>query len=167
MNRRLTSGLLFTVVASVTLASAGGLARADVAFRKKKAPTTESSATEASPTGGEVDKSTAPPPAGTEAAPAAAAQTQYVPQADDTDRPHDPSLLTKTPADAAVDKQARQRDEGPPFYTKWQFWTVTGLIVVGAVAAVWAGTKLAHEAGGGDIRTCDTMRFVGCFGQGR
>ena len=169
-----------TVVAWMVLAASAGAARADFAFRKKKPPATDTSATEAAPSGGaqkgELDNSganTAGGAAGTEAAPAGGAAADdstpkpAVPQAEDTDRPHDRSLLAKTPADAAVQKQGRPQDEGPPFYRKWQFWAVTGAIVVGAVAAVWGGSKLVHEAGGGDIRPCNMMVFVTCQGQGR
>jgi hypothetical protein len=138
-----------------------GSAHADAAFRKKKAPATDSSGSEAAPSGGEVGN--APEGGGAEAAPA---KTEYVPQAEDRDRPHDPSLLAPKPADAALAKKAK-KDEGPPIYQKWQFWAITGAIVVGVLGAVWGGTKLAHEANGGDIRACGTEFGGNCFGQGR
>jgi hypothetical protein len=159
----------------MVLAAAGGAARADFAFRKKKPPATDSSSTEAAPSGGDqkaagdsAGAATAGAAAGSEAAPAEDTTPKAaVPQAEDTDRPHDRSLLAKPSADVAAERQGRPQDEGPAFYKKWQFWAVTGAIVVGAVAAVWGGSKLVHEAGGGDIRPCNTMVFVTCQGQGR
>jgi hypothetical protein len=139
-----------------------GSAHADAAFRKKKAPATDSAGSEAAPSGGEVGN--APEGAGGEAA--APAKTEYVPQAEDRDRPHDPSLLAPKPADAALAKKAK-KDEGPPIYQKWQFWAITGAIVVGVIGAVWGGTKLAHEINGGDIRACGPQFGPNCFGQGR
>jgi hypothetical protein len=85
------------------------------------------------------------------------------PQADDTDKPKDKSLLEKQPADAAVAKKNQADDEA--FYEKWQFWAVTGAIAVGAVLAVFGGIKLYHSLNGGDVRPCNPM-FIGCFGQG-
>jgi hypothetical protein len=93
-------------------------------------------------------------------------KTQYKPQAEDEDRPHDKSLLEKTPTDAAVAKQAQQSSEPLPLYQRWQFWAITGGIVVGAVAAIWGGATLYHALHGGDVRPCNTMAFVGCYGQG-
>jgi hypothetical protein len=87
----------------------------------------------------------------------------YSPQAEDQDRPHDKSLLEKTPADAAVASKAQAAET--PFYQRWQFWAVTGAIVVGAVAAVWGGAVLYHTIRGGDVRPCNSM-FIGCAGQG-
>ena len=63
-----------------------------------------------------------------------ASKTEYAPQVEDQDRPHDKSLLEKTPADAAVAKKNQDSDEA--FYQKWQFWAVTGGIAVGLVAAI-------------------------------
>ncbi len=90
-------------------------------------------------------------------------KTEYKPQAEDADRPHDKSLLEKTPADAAVASKAQQSDEA--FYQRWQFWAITGAIVVGAVAAVWGGITLYHTIHGGDVRPCNPM-FLTCAGQG-
>lgn len=90
-------------------------------------------------------------------------KTEYKPQADDADRPHDKSLLEKTPADAAVASKAQSDDTA--FYQRWQFWAVTGAIVVGAVAAVWGGVTLYHTIHGGDVRPCNKA-FLGCAGQG-
>ena len=87
----------------------------------------------------------------------------YSPQAEDQDRPHDKSLLEKTPADAAVASKAQAAET--PFYQRWQFWAVTGAIVVGAVAAIWGGAVLYHTIKGGDVRPCNSM-FIGCAGQG-
>lgn len=85
-------------------------------------------------------------------------------QADDTDKPKDPSLLDKNAADAAVAKQ-KQVDAGPPFYEKWQFWVIAGAVVVGAVAAIWAGQQISHQISGGDVRPCNSA-FTACFGDG-
>jgi len=90
-------------------------------------------------------------------------KSDYKPQADDADRPRDKSLLEKTPADAAVASKAQQGDEA--FYQRWQFWAITGAIVVGAVAAVWGGATLYHTIRGGDVRPCNSM-FLSCAGQG-
>jgi hypothetical protein len=84
-------------------------------------------------------------------------------QAEDTDRPHDKSLLSKQPADAAV-AQKGQADQAA-FYEKWQFWAVTGGIAVGAVALFFGGRALYHSINGGDIRPCNAD-FIGCYGQG-
>jgi hypothetical protein len=86
-------------------------------------------------------------------------------QAEDEDKPKDKSLLAKQPADAAV-AQKQQADAGPPFYEKWQFWAITGGVVVGVVAAIFAGRAIAHQMEGGDVRPCN-QTFVGCFGEGQ
>jgi hypothetical protein len=98
----------------------------------------------------------------TEAPPA---MKTYSPQAEDQDRPHDKSLLEKTPADAAVASKA-QAAEAPAFYQRWQFWAVTTAIVVGAVAAIWGGETLYHSLHGGDIRPCKAPPNLACAGQG-
>jgi hypothetical protein len=152
------------VVAVATLMPAG-VARADVAFRKKK-PTTSDSATEASPSGGEVEGKADAPAADDEAPAAAPAKTDFVPQAEDKDRPRDPSLLDQRTAEAQLAAKAKKKDEGPPFYTKWQFWAIAGGIAVGLVAAIWGGSKLVHEANGGDVRPCGMSFNDGCYGQG-
>ncbi len=85
-------------------------------------------------------------------------------QADDADKPKDPSLLDKNAADAAVAKQ-KQVDSGPPIYEKWQFWVIAGAVVVGAVAAIWAGQQISHQISGGDVRPCNSA-FTACFGDG-
>src|SRR5580693_1136455 len=66
------------------------------------------------------------------------------PQVEDTDKPKDKSLLAPTPADTA--KKSQAGDEA--FYQKWQFWAVTGGIVVGAVALFFGGTALYHSLNG-------------------
>ena len=86
------------------------------------------------------------------------------PQVEDTDKPKDKSLLAQTPADAAVTKKNAGGDEA--FYQRWQFWAVTGGIVVGAVALFFGGKALYHSVNGGDVRPCNPM-FLGCFGQGQ
>ena len=86
------------------------------------------------------------------------------PQAEDTDRPKDKSLLAKQPADAAVAQKGQADHEA--FYQKWQFWAITGGVIVGAVALVWGGSALYHSLNGGDVRPCNPM-FIGCYGQGQ
>jgi uncharacterized membrane protein len=83
------------------------------------------------------------------------------PQVEDTDKPKDKSLLAPTPADAA--KKSQAGDEA--FYQRWQFWAVTGGIVVGAVALFFGGKALYHSVNGGDVRPCNPS-FLTCFGQG-
>ena len=85
------------------------------------------------------------------------------PQVEDTDKPKDKSLLAATPADAAVAKKNAGGDEA--FYQRWQFWAVTGGIVVGAVALFFGGNALYHSLNGGDVRPCNPS-FLTCFGQG-
>src|SRR5262245_16759196 len=86
-------------------------------------------------------------------------------QADDADKPKDPSLLDKKPADAAVAQ--KQQPAGPPFYTKWQFWAIAGAVVVGAVVLFIGGQALGHQLNGGDVRPCNMMFEGRCFGEGR
>ena len=84
-------------------------------------------------------------------------------QVEDNDKPKDPSLLEKKPADAAVQKAAEPQ---VPFYEKWQFWAITGAVVLAAIGIVWGGSALAHQLNGGDVRPC-AMDFQGrCFGEG-
>lgn len=91
-------------------------------------------------------------------------KTEYSPQSDDSDRPRDPSLLDKNAADAAVAKNKKAKAPvGPPFYEKWEFWAITGGIIVGGIAAIWAGSKIIHQMNGGDVRPCP-MTYIGCFG---
>lgn len=85
-------------------------------------------------------------------------------QADDADKPKDPSLLDKNAADAAVAKDKKAAAPvGPPFYEKWQFWAITAVVVVGVIGLIWAGQQIAHQASGGDVRPCNEM-FTACFG---
>jgi hypothetical protein len=144
---------LAVVVASLVPA---GVAHADVAFRKKKAP---AESEEASPSGGEIGNAPA-----TDSEAPTTPKTDYVPQAEDKDRPRDPSLLQANAADAALKKKAK-KEEGPPIYTKWQFWAITGGVAVGLVAAFFGGRALLHSMNGGDVRPCNPM-FSGCFGEG-
>jgi hypothetical protein len=87
-------------------------------------------------------------------------------QAEDSDKPKDPSLLDKKEADAALAKQ-KQAPVGPPFYEKWQFWAIAGAVIVGAVVLVWGGSALYHTINGGDVRPCNTTFQDRCFGEGR
>jgi hypothetical protein len=84
------------------------------------------------------------------------------PQVEDTDKPKDKSLLAQQPVDTA--KKSQAGDEA--FYQKWQFWAVTGGIVVGAVALIFGGKALYHSVNGGDVRPCNPS-FLGCYGQGQ
>jgi hypothetical protein len=88
----------------------------------------------------------------------------YTPQADDTDRPHDRSLLDKGGVDTARKQQAAE----PAFYEKWQFWAVAGGAAVAVAGLIWGGLALAHVINGGDVKPCSsTTASLGCFGQGR
>jgi hypothetical protein len=91
-------------------------------------------------------------------------EPDFTPQAEDTDKPKDKSLLARKPADEAVAKKA---EEDQAFYEKWQFWAITGGIVAGGLLAYFAGSALYHAMNGGDVRPCNMMTFnAGCFGQG-
>ena len=85
-------------------------------------------------------------------------------QAEDNDRPKD-SILDKKPADAAVASKKAEAAPSTPFYEKWQFWALTGGIVVGAVVAILVGQRIAHQMAGGDARPCN-MNFTICTGDG-
>ena len=84
-------------------------------------------------------------------------------QVEDSDKPKDKSLLSRQPADAAVAQQNQANDEA--FYQKWQFWAITGAVVVGVVGIIYGGSKLYHSLNGGDVRPCNPS-FIGCYGQG-
>jgi len=88
-------------------------------------------------------------------------------QVEDADKPKDPSLLDKKPADAALEQQKQAQVAGPPFYEKWQFWAIAGAVVVGAIALIWGGQALAHQLNGGDVRPCNMDFKDRCFGEGR
>ena len=64
---------------------------------------------------------------------------------DDGDKPKDPSLLDKKPADAAVPEAAGPAS-GPPFYEKWQFWVHRGRRRGRGRRLVWAGRQLSHTS---------------------
>jgi hypothetical protein len=87
-------------------------------------------------------------------------------QVEDSDKPKDPSLLDKKPADAAVAQQ-QQAPVGPPIYEKWQFWAVVGGVLVGAVALFFGGRALYHTINGGDVRPCNVDFKDRCFGEGQ
>ncbi|HTA18678.1 MAG TPA: hypothetical protein VK989_05270, partial [Polyangia bacterium] len=114
-----------------------GVARADVSFRKK-APASDSSSDQAAPSGGEPGTDEAAPAADAPSGPSAV-------QAEDKDSPEAQAQRDKQRADAALARQARnaelekERERGTPFYQKWQFWAITGGVVVGAVLAIVAG----------------------------
>jgi hypothetical protein len=161
----------FVSLGAVVLVVLGaGVARADVAFRKKPPAATDSSSLEGAPNGGD----TADAPA-TEAAPAdgTADKGSYAPQAEDKDTPEAQALRDKQRADAALARKARNeqlardRERGTPFYEKWQFWAITGGVVVGGLLAFFAGKAVFHDANGGDVRACPMGDTGGCFGEGR
>jgi hypothetical protein len=143
-----------------------GVARADVAFRKKKAAPTDSSGAEAAaPTGGEVEGGAATEGGDAPAAPPP--KTEYVPQAEDKDRPRDREL-EKQQADAmllAKQQQEAEKNKPPAWYTKWQAWALIGggLVVLGAIG--YGAFKLDHNINGGDVRMCNPD-FTSCFGAG-
>lgn len=153
---------LSAVLAVVLVA---GVANAEVVFRKK-APPAEN--TEASPSGGELGTESAPKGEGESGA---AAPT--LPQAEDKDFPEAQAERDKARADAALARQmknaelAKKREEGEPFYQKWQFWAIAGGAVVGAVLLIWGGSALVHQMNGGDVRTCPMNAGAGCYGEGR
>jgi hypothetical protein len=157
--RALAVGVAVLVALAVTLPAPGALA--DVAFRKKKAPV---SSDEAAPSGGEATGEIGNAPAEGEATPAP--KTQYVPQADDKDRPRDPSLLDKPPEGTVTAKPAK-KDEGPAWYSKWQNWALIGGIAAGVALVVVGGSFVVHSASGGDVRACNMKAFFTCEGQGR
>jgi hypothetical protein len=145
-----------------------GVAHSEVVFRKKAPASTDSTAEEAAPSGGEIGEAQ---PAG-EGAPAADKGT-YAAQAEDKDTPEAQAQRDQARADAAIKRQARnaqlaqEHDKGMPFYQKWQFWAIAGGVVVGSVLAIWGGSALLHQAGGGDVRGCSPTLAAGCFGEGR
>jgi len=96
--------------------------------------------------------------------PSSKSSSSDVNQADDSDKPKDPSLLDKKPADAAVAQ--KQAPVGPPFYEKWQFWAIAAGVVVGAVALIWGRQALPHQLNGGDVRPCNMDFQMRCFGEG-
>lgn len=154
-----TTGAL-VMVASL-LAATGGSARADLVFRKKPPAATQETGLEGSPSGGE-------PGAEAAAVPAATA-----PQADDKDYPELQADKEKKEADAALARQARkaqldrEKEKGTPIYQKWEFWAITGAVVVGAVLTIWGGSAILHQMNGGDIQGCPMTATDHCFGQGR
>lgn len=99
-------------------------------------------------------------------APSSAASSTTPDQADDADKPKDPSLLDKNAADAALAKQKQQQAPvGPPFYEKWEFWALAGGILVLGVGLFFGTRAILHQANGGDVRPCNEM-FLGCGGEG-
>jgi hypothetical protein len=154
----------------VVVLGVGGTAHAEVVFRKKPpaATTTDTGATEGSPSG---DEAAAAGQATDEAAP----KGPLVPQAEDKDFPEAEAIKQQKAADAALARKmraaeaAKQKDEGTPIYQKWQFWAITGGVVVGSILAIWAGSAIWHQMQGGDIRGCmlDSTTPAGCYGEGR
>ena len=161
----------FVSLGAVVLVVMGaGVARADVAFRKKPPAATDSSSLEGAPSGSDTGDTPA-----TETAPAegAAEKGPYSAQAEDKDSPEAQALRDKQRADAALARQARNeqlardKDKGTPIYQKWQFWAISGGVLVGGLLAFFAGKALFHDANGGDVRACPMGATGGCFGEGR
>jgi hypothetical protein len=155
--------------AVVLVVLVAGAAHADVAFRKKPPATTDSSSVEGSPSGGDTGDTPA-----TEAAPADGADSgPHAAQAEDKDTPEAQAQRDQQRADAALARKARneqltrERERGTPFYQKWEFWAITGGVVVGGLLAFFAGKALFHDANGGDVRGCAMSDTGGCFGEGR
>jgi hypothetical protein len=153
----------------VVVVMVAGVAHAEVVFRKKAPAATDTTSGEAAPSGGEI---------GTEATPAgegapAADKANYAPQAEDKDTPEAQAQRDQARADAALKRQARNEqlkadhDKGTPFYNKWQFWAITGGVVVGGILAFVATSAMLHQAGGGDVRGCAAANTIGCYGEGR
>jgi hypothetical protein len=163
-------GIAIMAIAVVAVATVmpTGAAHADVAFRKKKPAASEAAPAEITPSGGDTTAAAteggdapatdgeAPPPV----------KTEFVPQAEDKDRPTDPSLLDQTPADAAIHGKAKVKHEDTPIYKKWQLWAIVGGVVAAGLA-IYGTTVLVHSMNGGDIRPCGTDFATACFGQGR
>jgi hypothetical protein len=144
-----------------------GSAHAEVVFRKKAPP---AEGAEASPSGGDSATEGAPPAAEGEAASAAPSASQE----SDKDFPEAQAQRDKARADAALQRQmknaelAKQKDQGTPFYQKWEFWAIAGGVAVGAVLLFIGGSALLHQMNGGDVRACNAMSFgMNCFGEGR
>jgi hypothetical protein len=150
-----------TVGAVLVVVMTAGSARAELVFRKKAPAATEETGLEGSPSGGE--------PAAEGAAPA----DKGAVQAEDKDYPELQAEKEKKAADAALARQARnaqlerEKERGTPIYKKWEFWAVTGAVVVGTILAVIGGSAIAHQIDGGDIQPCPMTANDGCFGHGR
>jgi hypothetical protein len=159
-------GAVLVVVMLTGVAHAGDGPRG-AAF-KKKPPAPAADSEEAAPSGGDT---------ATEAAPAgeAAASAPGAAQADDKDFPEAQAQRDKARADAALQRQmrnaelAKQKDQGTPFYQKWEFWAIAGAVVVGGALAIWGGSAVWHNMQGGDVRACNPGMFGAnnCFGEGR
>jgi hypothetical protein len=92
----------------------------------------------------------------------------YSLQAVDPDRPQTPAEVAakKAAAEAALHKEDKPVDTGPPLYTNWKFWAVSGAVVVGVVGAIVGSVYVIHSMNGGDVAGCP-MSYARCFGQGR
>jgi hypothetical protein len=152
----------------VVMGAGVGVAQAELVFRKKAPEATDTSGLEGSPSGGEAAAAS-----GEDGKPAAegADTGPHATQFEDKDFPEAQAQRDKARADAALARQARnaqlakKKDDGTPVYEKWQFWAITGGVVVGAVLAIWAGSAVFHQMNGGDIKGC--MSPAGCYGEGR
>jgi hypothetical protein len=91
----------------------------------------------------------------------------YKLQATDPDAPKDPAVVAakkKAEAEAALQKSQPQ-DTGPSVYQKWQFWALTGAVVVAVVGIIIGGSFVLHSMSGGDVQQC--IPNVVCSGEGR
>lgn len=98
-----------------------------------------------------------------------APKQKYQLQAADPDAPKDPAVEAakkKAALEAELAKKNKPVEEGPPFYQKWQFWAIVGGVVVAAVGAAYATSKIVHAVNGGNVAPCP-MGYVGCYGEGR
>ena len=104
---------------------------------------------------------------------AAAVPAAVAPQSEDKDYPELQADKEKKAADAALAREARkaqldrEKEKGTPIYDKWEFWAITGAVVVGAVLTIWGGSAILHQMNGGDIQACPMTATDRCFGQGR
>jgi hypothetical protein len=144
------------LVMATAMAIPAGATPIEPLFRKKPPASADEPAGEAAPSGGE------------------AAPLPTAPQADDKDYPELQAEKEKKAADAALARQAkraqieRDQERGEPIYKKWEFWAITGAVVVGAALTIWGGTAVWHQMRGGDVAACDpTIATDGCFGKGR
>jgi hypothetical protein len=155
------TGALVVVASLMAIPITGGAAKAELVFRKKPPAATEDSGLEGSPSGGEPGQEATGVPAAT------------APQSADTDYPELQADKEKKAADAALAKQARnaqldrEKERGTPIYDKWEFWAITGAVVVGAVLTIWGGSAVLHQINGGDIQPCPVTANDKCWGQGR
>jgi len=92
----------------------------------------------------------------------------YALQASDPDAPKDPAVVAakkKAAEEAALKKTEEEKAQGPSVYQKWQFWALTGAVVVAVVGAIIGGAFIIKSMNGGDVQQC--IPNVVCTGEGR